>query len=47
MKPDGTGEGKLSVAAKVTGDEDTRMIEIENYDMQPISLVDVKSEKKR
>ena len=47
MKPDGTGEGKLAVAAKVTGDEDTRMIEIENYDMQPVNLVDVRSEKKR
>jgi hypothetical protein len=44
MNPDGTGEGKLAVAAKVTGDEDTGMIEIENYDMQPVRLVEVKAE---
>jgi hypothetical protein len=43
VKPDGTGEGKLAVAAKVTGDEDTGMIEIENYDLQPVSLVEVKA----
>jgi len=47
MKNDGTGEGKLAVAAKVTGDEDSRMIEIENYDMQPVQLVDVRSHVKR
>jgi hypothetical protein len=47
MRTDGTGEGKLAVAAKVTGDEDTKMIEIENYEMQPVQLVDVKSERKR
>jgi hypothetical protein len=47
MKADGTGEGKLAVAAKVTGDEDTGMIEIENYDMQPVQLVDVKAQPRR
>jgi hypothetical protein len=46
IKSDGTGEGKLAVAAKVTGDQDTGMIEIENYDLQPVSLVDVKAEPK-
>jgi hypothetical protein len=46
MKADGTGEGKLAVAAKVTEDADTKMIEIENYALQPVQLVDVKAEPK-
>jgi hypothetical protein len=46
LKADGTGEGKLAVAAKVTEDADTKMIEIENYALQPVQLVDVKAEPK-
>jgi hypothetical protein len=46
VKADGTGEGKLALAARVTGYEDTKMIEVENYDMQPVQLVDVKAEPK-
>jgi hypothetical protein len=44
--PDGTGEGKLAVATKITADPDTKMIEIEDFQHQPVRLVDVKSEKK-
>jgi hypothetical protein len=47
MNPDGKGEGKLAVAAKITADEDTKAIEIENFQTQPVTLVNVKSEKKR
>jgi hypothetical protein len=43
QRPDGTGEGKLALAARVAGDEDTKMIEVENYDMQPVRLVEVKA----
>jgi hypothetical protein len=46
MNPDGKGEGKLSVAAKITADPDTKTIEIENFQMQPVSLVNVTSQKK-
>ena len=44
---DGSGEGKIAVAAKITTKKDMQTIEIENYTTQPIALVDVKSEKKR
>jgi hypothetical protein len=47
MNPDGTGEGKLAVATKITTDPDTKMIEIEDYQHQPVRLVDVKSTVKR
>src|SRR5262245_51903314 len=43
----GKGEGKLAIAAKITADEDTKTIEIENFQLQPVSLVDVKAEKKK
>jgi hypothetical protein len=46
MNPDGTGEGKLAVATKITADPDTKMIEIEDFQHQPVRLVDVKSEVK-
>jgi len=47
IKADGTGEGKLALATKITTDPDTKMIEIEDYAHQPISLVDVKAEPKK
>jgi hypothetical protein len=46
MKADGTGEGKLAVATKITADPDTKMIEIEDYANQPVQLMDVKAEGK-
>jgi hypothetical protein len=47
MKPDGSGEGKLAIATRITADPDTKMIEIEDFAHQPVQLVDVKSETKR
>jgi hypothetical protein len=47
VKPDGTGEGKLAVATKITADPDTKMIEIEDFEHQPVRLVDVKVQPKR
>ena len=46
IKPDGTGEGKLAVATKITADPDTKMIEIEDFANQPVRLVEVKAETK-
>jgi hypothetical protein len=43
MDADGTGEGKLSVAARITSDKSDQMIEIENYQLQPVSLVEIRS----
>jgi hypothetical protein len=43
MRPDGTGEGQLAVAAKITGDKDDRLIEVENYSLQPVRLQSVRS----
>jgi hypothetical protein len=43
LKPDGTGEGQLAVAAKITSDKDDRVIEVENYSLQPVRLVSVRS----
>jgi hypothetical protein len=47
MNPDGKGEGKLAVAAKITADQDAKTMEIENFQMQPVTLVNVTSQKKR
>jgi hypothetical protein len=43
MKPDGTGEGRLAIAARVFADRPNRPIEIENFDIQPIRLEAVRS----
>jgi len=42
--PDGKGEGKLSLATKITMDRDHRTIELENYSSQPVMLKDVRRE---
>ena len=44
LKPDGTGEGKASVATKVTYNKKTRAMELENYTSEPIRLNNVKIE---
>jgi hypothetical protein len=41
LGPDGKGEGKLVTAAKVSYNQDTRTIEIENYGMEPVRLTQV------
>lgn len=47
MNSNGTGEGKLALATKITADPDTKLIEIEDFANQPVSLVDVKAEAKK
>jgi hypothetical protein len=41
---DGQGEGKLSLATKVTGDKENRLIVLENYAIQPVLLKSVRME---
>jgi hypothetical protein len=43
MKPDGTGEGKLAVAARITGEEADRLIEVEDFATYPIRLQNIRS----
>jgi hypothetical protein len=44
---DGVGEGKLSVAAKITADRKNNAIVLENYGTQPVMLTQVKREATR
>ena len=41
---DGKGEGKMSIATKITGDKDNKTIVLENYATQPVMLNDVRRE---
>jgi hypothetical protein len=45
LKADGTGEGKLVPAAKITFNSETNTLQIENYQIEPVRLVDVRVEK--
>jgi hypothetical protein len=38
LKKDGTGEGKLSVATKITLNKKDNVVEIENYSSEPVRL---------
>ena len=39
---EGSGEGRASVATKITWDEKTRTLELENYTSDPVRLMQVK-----
>ena len=39
---EGKGEGKLVPAAKVSYDQDTRTIEIEDYGIEPVRLTQIR-----
>lgn len=45
MNRDGVGEGKMSVATKITGDKEDRVIQLEDFANQPVMLKDVREEK--
>jgi hypothetical protein len=45
LKPDGTGEGKMSVATKISMDKKTKTVELENYSSEPVRLTNIKVEK--
>ncbi len=42
MKKDGTGEGKLSVATKITQNKKDNVVEIENWSSEPVRLTNIK-----
>ena len=42
---DGEGEGKMSVATKITADKENQIITLENYGTQPVLLQSVRREK--
>lgn len=41
LKRDGTGEGKASVATKITYNKSTQTVELENYASEPLRLTNV------
>lgn len=43
--PNGEGEGKLSIATRITADREHGIITLENCDTQPVMLKNVKKEK--
>jgi hypothetical protein len=45
LNADGDGEGKMSLATKVIYDKDQNMISLENYQLQPVLLTNVKRER--
>jgi hypothetical protein len=45
LNGDGEGEGKMSIATKITGDKENGIITLENYGTQPVLLQSVKREK--
>lgn len=46
MKGDATGEGKMSIATKVTIDKKRGTMVLENYGTQPVRLNEVRREPK-
>jgi hypothetical protein len=45
LNADGQGEGKISVATKITADKENRIVTLEDYATQPVRLQSVKREK--
>ena len=45
MSRDGEGEGKMSVATKIIPDKENNIVTLENYDLQPVLLTNVKRDK--
>ena len=45
MRPDGTGEGKLAVAARIIGEEADDLIEVEDFAIHPVRLQNIRARK--
>lgn len=45
MNRDGQGEGKMSVATKITADKEDRVIELEDFATQPVMLKSIREER--
>ena len=46
MNHDGQGEGKMSIATKIIADAENGIVTLENYDIQPVLLNNIKRAKK-
>ena len=46
LNSDGEGEGKLSLATKITADKDGKTVVLEDYGSQPVLLTSVKRERR-
>ncbi len=45
LNADGEGEGKLSLATKITASKDKRTVTLENYELQPVLLKSIRRER--
>jgi len=45
LNRDGEGEGKMSLATKIIADKEHNIVTLENYDIQPVQLTNVRREK--
>jgi hypothetical protein len=45
INPDGMGEGKMSLATKITADKENKLVVLENYATQPVLLQSVRRQK--
>lgn len=43
LNRDGEGEGKMSIATRITGNREIGLIELEDYALQPVRLMNVRS----
>ena len=43
LNRDGEGEGKMSIATKITGNRELGLIELEDYALQPVRLMNIHS----
>jgi hypothetical protein len=46
IRPDGTGEGKLFVAARIIGEEADELIEVQDFAITPVRLQNITSSKR-
>jgi hypothetical protein len=44
LNRDGEGEGKMSIATKIIADRENNIVTLENYDIQPLLLTNIKRE---
>jgi hypothetical protein len=45
LNRDGEGEGKMSIATKITGDKENNMVVLENYGTTPVMLKNIRRER--
>jgi hypothetical protein len=45
LNRDGEGEGKMSIATKIIPDKENNIVTLENYDIQPVLLTNIKRQK--